>query len=76
MLKIISKLKHKALNCGQMPFTTVVLKLNQGTPENGRSRCEEQQDEAIRRLFCFFFGEAKKKNDLTHTRLQLVNDSR
>jgi hypothetical protein len=49
-----------------MLFTTVVQKLNQGTPENGRSRCEEQSDEAIRRLagneaICFFFGEAKKK---------------
>jgi hypothetical protein len=74
-MKIISKLKHKALNRAQMPFTTVVLKLHQGTPENGRSRCEAQSNEAIRRLFCFFFGEAKKKNDLTHTQLQFVNDS-
>jgi hypothetical protein len=49
-----------------MPFTTVVPKLNQGTMENGRNRCEAQSNEAIRRLFCFFFGEAKKKNDLKH----------
>ena len=62
MLKFIIKLKFEVLNRAQLSFTTVVLKLNQGTPENGRSRCGEHRDEAIHFLFCFFFGEAKKKN--------------
>ena len=61
VLNLINKLVYKALNRAQMSFTTVVPKLNQGTPENGRSRCGEQRDEAIRRLFCFFFGEATKE---------------
>ena len=46
-----------------MLFTTVVQKHNQGTePENGPFRPE--LDEGSGRLFCYFFGEAKKYGQL------------
>ena len=74
-MKTIRKYNYKALNSAQMSFTTAPpvagLKLNQGTPENarlndavgqGRSRCGEQRDEAIRRLRLFLsFAKQKRK---------------
>ena len=71
------KLKYKGMNTAQMPFTTAPpgagQKLNQGTPENahlndavgqGRSRCGEQRDEAIRRLRLFLsLAKQRKKNN-------------
>ena len=47
----------KALNKGQMLFTTVAQKLNQSRA----SRDENGLFSFSGRLFCFFFGEAKKK---------------